>query len=287
MAQDAITSRRCCAMHIFVTGLGGYLGRAIAAHAPDVSGTIRSRPVPIEAAYAVDVRDSDALAMALDASRPEAIIHTAYVQDGPDARSINVDGSATVARAARVRGLRLVHMSTDVVFDGTLGRPIREDDPTAPLTQYGATKADAERAVLAAHPDAVLVRTSLIYGGAEPSNHERTALDPERTFYTDEIRCPIAVADLAAAVIELAARPQISGPLHVAGADAVSRFEFAQLIARASGRDPESVRGAPRPLDRPGDLRLDCSRANALLRTRIRGARTVLGGPGSGARRSS
>jgi dTDP-4-dehydrorhamnose reductase len=252
---------------VFVTGLRGYLARAIADLDPSVSGAARP---------AVDVRDATAVAAALDAARPNAVIHTAYVQDGPDVRSTNVDGSATVARAARARGLRLVHMSSDVVFSGRLARPLREDDPVDPITEYGRTKADAEAAVLAEHPDAVLVRTSLIYGGSEPSRHEQLALDPSARFYEDEIRCPVAAPDLAAAVLELAHRPDIRGPLHVAGADAVSRLDFARLVAAANGRDPGSVRGAPRPDNRPGDLRLDCSRARGLLRTRLRGVREVL-----------
>jgi dTDP-4-dehydrorhamnose reductase len=255
-------------MHLFVTGLAGYLGRALATLEPGATG--------ISGRAAADVRDAAAVAAALDAARPDAVIHTAYVQDGPDARSINVDGSAVVARAARERGLRLVHVSTDVVFSGHLGRPIREDDPPDPVTDYGRTKADAEAAVADAHPEAAIVRTSLIYGGAQPSRHEQLALDPSMTFYEDELRCPISVPDLAAALIELAARPEIHGPLHVAGADAVSRLEFARLVVAANGGDPHAVKGAPRPPDRPGDLRLDCSRAEALLATRPRGVRAVL-----------
>jgi dTDP-4-dehydrorhamnose reductase len=256
-------------MRVFVTGLGGYLGRAIAALEPDASG--------ITGRAAADVRDAEAVAAALDAARPQAVVHTAYVQDGPEARSVNVDGAAVVAHAACERGLRLVHVSTDVVFSGRLGRPIREEDPLDPVTDYGRTKADAEAAVVAEHPAAVLVRTSLIYGGAEPSNHERTALDPTLTFYEDEIRSPIAAPDLAAALLELAALPAIRGPIHVAGADPVSRLEFARLVASANGRDPDAVRGGRRPAERPGDLRLDCSRAQALLETRVRGVREVLG----------
>jgi dTDP-4-dehydrorhamnose reductase len=110
----------------------------------------------------------------------------------------------------------------------------------------------------------VLVRTSLIYGGATPSRQEQLAREPGMKFYEDEIRCPIRAPDLAAACLELARRPEISGPLHVAGPDAVSRLEFARLFA-------PDAEGARRPPDRPGDLRLDCSRANALLETRIRG----------------
>ena len=123
------------------------------------------------------------------------------------------------------------------------------------------------------------MRTSLIYGG-QPSSHERAALevaDGERdmTFFTDERRCPIAVADLAAAVLELAAL-DIAGPLHVAGADALTRLEFARLICAHHGRDPDVLRGAPGGPERPKQIVLDCSRARALLRVRLRGAREVL-----------
>lgn len=274
-------------MRVFVTGLGGYLGHAIAAAAlHPVAGTVRARPAPPGThALRVDVRDERAVGAALDEAPPDAVIHTAYVQGGADERSINVDGAAAVARAAATRGLRLVHLSSDVVFGGDLGRPVREEDPPAPMTAYGATKAEAEAAVAAAHPGAVLVRTSLIYGGAEPSDHEQRALDAQMTFYDDEIRCPVAAGDLAAAVLELAARPDITGPLHVAGVDAVSRLDFARLVRAANGLDPP-VLGGPHPPGRPGDITLDCSRARALLRTRLRGVREVLGDPLTGASRS-
>src|SRR3954469_14047838 len=259
-------------MRVFVTGLGGYLGRAIAALDPEATGIAgRNKSALTPGCYSADVRDADAVGAALDAVRPAAVIHTAYVQDGPDARSINVEGSAVVARAAYERRLRLVHVSSDVVFGGMLGRPIRGDDPVDPITDYGRTKAAGEAAVQREHPEAVVVRTSLIYGGAEPSRHERLARDPAMTFYEDEIRCPIAAPDLGAALLERARRPAIAGPLHVAGSAPVSRLDFARLVAG------DSVKAARRPPDRPGDLRLDCSRADNLLATRLRGVREVLG----------
>jgi dTDP-4-dehydrorhamnose reductase len=245
-------------MRVFVTGLGGYLGQAIVALEPDASG--------IAGRAEADVRDAAAVAAALDTAQPDAVIHTAYIQDGPDARSTNVDGSAVVAEAARARGLRLVHLSTDVVFSGQMQRPLREDDVPDPITDYGRTKADAETAVTAAHPEAVLVRTSLIYGGATPSRQEQLAREPGMKFYEDEIRCPIRAPDLAAACLELARRAEITGPLHVGGPDAVSRLEFAHLFT-------PDAEGARRPPDRPGDLRLDSSKAYSLLETRIRGVR--------------
>jgi dTDP-4-dehydrorhamnose reductase len=126
----------------------------------------------------------------------------------------------------------------------------------------------------------VLVRTSLIYGGPEPGPQERFALEAadglrDFTFFTDESRCPIAVADLAAAVLELS-ELEIAGPLHVAGTDALTRLEFARLICAHHGRDPAALRGQPGGPDRPKHVVLDCSRARALLRVRLRGAREVL-----------
>jgi dTDP-4-dehydrorhamnose reductase len=90
------------------------------------------------------------------------------------------------------------------------------------------------------------------------------------TFYDDEIRCPIQVGDLASALLELAAT-DLSGVLHVVGADAVSRAELAELVRR------RKVRHVSAPANRPLDCSLDSSRARALLGTELRGVRTVLG----------
>ena len=183
---------------------------------------------------------------------------------------VNRDGAANVARAAR--GLRLVHLSTDVIFSGAKGRYVEDDDPD-PVTDYGASKAAAEALVREAHPDALLVRTSLIYGGpgTPESKHERNARDPGFTFFTDELRSPVQVGDLAAAVLELV-EADVGGILHVAGADDVSRCEFARLVAG------DAVRCAPIPPEavRPHDCTLDSSRARGILRTRLRGCREVL-----------
>jgi dTDP-4-dehydrorhamnose reductase len=138
--------------------------------------------------------------------------------------------------------------------------------------------------VAAAAPDAVIVRTSLIYGGDRPGAHEHMVLDAlegrrDVAFFSDELRCPIVAADLAGALLDLARQP-VSGLLHVAGTDTVSRFEFAQLVAESRGSDPALLRSAlssasvPR---RPLNCALDCSRAAGLLATPIRGVRVVLG----------
>jgi dTDP-4-dehydrorhamnose reductase len=247
-------------VRLHVTGATGYLGSELVRLTPDAS-TER-----------VEVRDEAAVRELFERVRPDVVIHTAYRQDGDGAYETNVDGSANVARAAAAAGARLLHLSTDVVFCGKCkgGGVYVERDRPCPVTDYGAAKADAEVAVGREHPDALIVRTSLIYGGEPPSKHEVAARTPGYTFYTDEFRNPISLRDLTRALLELAAL-DVSGPLHVAGADSVSRHEFAELLARCP------VPGARAPDDRPKNCSLSSSRAQALLRTRLRGVREVLG----------
>ena len=242
-------------MRLHVTGATGYLGSELLRLRPDASGE------------RVEVRDASAVRELFDRVRPDVVIHTAYRQDD---REITVEGAENVACAAATVRARLVHLSTDVVFDGRKGSPYTEEDSPSPATEYGRAKAEAEARVVHAHPGALLVRASLIYGGPEPSKHELAARDSSRTFFTNEIRNPVQVGDLAASLLELT-ELHVSGPLHVAGADAVSRAEFAELIAGAR------VRTEPAPELRPLDCSLDSSRAQALLRTRLRGVREVLG----------
>ena len=257
-------------MRLLVTGGAGYLGSELvrsAAHAGwAVRGTWWTRQPALEAEWVhADIRDEQAMRRA--AEGVDVVVHTAYRQRD-DAWSTNVDGSRAVARAAR--GVRLVHLSSDIVFSGERGH-YREEDEPAPVNDYGRSKAEAERVVRAEHPDALIARTSLLYGGLEPGPQEQLARAGS-TFFVDEIRSPVAVGDLADALLELAAR-DIGGILHLGGADDVSRYDLALLLGADSARI-EAARTTP---DRAPDVSLDSSRARALLATRLRGVREVLG----------
>jgi dTDP-4-dehydrorhamnose reductase len=259
---------------LLITGGSGYLGRTLAAVAGGRGWSATAASFRQDGPVRVDVCDRAAVAALVERTRPDAIVHAAYQQQGAGAWDVTVEGSATVADVAEAAGARLVHLSTDVVFDGRAGRPYREDDPVSPLTDYGRAKSAAELRVAVAAPGAVLVRTSLIYGGPgrPPSKYERAAADPDATFYTDEVRCPVQVDDLAAAVLELCGL-DVAGPLHVAATEAVTRWELATLM---SGR---MVAGAPAPAGRPLDCRLDSSRALGLLSAPLRGVSEVLAPP--------
>jgi dTDP-4-dehydrorhamnose reductase len=254
---------------LLVTGGCGYLGRELVARAPsrgwEVRATWFERPPQGEGEWVrLDVRAGGAVRAAVEGV--DAVVHTAYRQGEGEWR-VNVDGSEAVARASE--GRRLVHLSTDLVFRGDRGR-YREDDEPDPVNSYGRSKAEAERRVAALRPNATLVRTSLIYGGRKPGPQERLARDNKR-FFVDELRSPVHVADLADAILELLLL-DVRGPLHVAGADDVSRFDFAVLL----GAEPAQLEAAHTTPDRARDVTLDSSRARDLLRTPLRGVHEVL-----------
>jgi dTDP-4-dehydrorhamnose reductase len=248
---------------LLVIGAGGYLGGELLRRAPEAAAPSSSE---------LDVRDEAALFDFFTRTGPRAVVNVAYRRGD---RATTCDGAIHVARAASVVGARLVHVSTDLVFDGEKGSPYVEEDDPAPVNDYGRDKADAERGVLDACPDAAVVRTSLIYGGPEPGPQERMAADPDAAFFTDEYRCPVQVGDLAAALLELASSAH-AGVLHVAGADSVSRHQLAELL---SGGPVRAASQADAAEARPRDCSLSIERARGLLRAPLRGVREVLNAP--------
>jgi len=244
-------------MRILVTGGAGYLGSELRRQVPDALATWHR--APLEGGIRLDVRDDEAVHRVLLKHGPDVVIHTAYAMG--DAETIT-RGSRNVALAAHRVDARLIHLSTDLVFDGEQGAPYAEDAEPRPVSPYGQAKLEAEALVRSHHREALVVRTSLLIGGAGPQ--EALAQRDDVVFHTDEIRCPTRVDELAAALLELAARDE-TGILHVAAPDAVSRYELARVLG---ARDPH---GAPTPPGRARNVALDSTRAAALLATKLRG----------------
>lgn len=228
----------------------------------------------------LDVTDGDAVHALVADLRPAAIIHTAYQMSGPDMERVIVDGSRHIAQAAGAA--RLVHMSTDVVFDGQRGH-YRESDLLHPVHAYGRAKAAAEAIVRQTAPSAAIVRTSLVYGFDPPDPRTAWTLDSARglndiTLFTDEFRCPIFAPDLADALLELAA-DDWAGPLHIAGAERLSRYEFGRRLCQAVGVDPDRLKPAlahDSGLIRPLDCSLDTTLGRHRLTTPLRGVTQVV-----------
>jgi dTDP-4-dehydrorhamnose reductase len=233
----------------------------------------------------LDLTDRDCVARVIEAVAPRAIINAAGLvvvdeseRDPQHAFAINCEGPAHLAAAAARAAIPLLHLSSDYVFDGGNGAPYREDDALAPVNVYGRSKVAGEEAVLAAHPGAIVVRTSWVYG-PYGVNFLTTMLrlaaaqDVVRVV-ADQCGTPTAGADLARALLDMIARVAARQPeakpgiYHVAGGGEATWLGFAEAIfagwARRGYRiprvQPVPLAEWPGPALRPRDTRLDCSK---------------------------
>lgn len=273
-------------MKALVTGAAGQLGRALVARLGGSAAFPRD---------ALDVRDGEAVRRAVLEAQPEIVFNaSAYNKvDGAESEpaeafAVNAMGPLHLARACREAGARLVHVSTDYVFDGSGHRPWREDDRPAPLGAYGASKLAGEHLVAAAGLEHLIVRTSGVLGtGASRSKGgsfvERIvararAGDPLRVV-ADQTLAPTYAADLAEALLALVA-DGARGLWHVTGEGSCTWHELAVAALAAAGIEaPVSAISSldlGAPARRPPYSVLDTARYRARALPRVRSWREVL-----------
>jgi dTDP-4-dehydrorhamnose reductase len=233
-----------------ILGAGGQVGRALAATAPPGAALVALDRT------GCDIADRNAVEQAIGAAAPDLVVNAAAytavdrAESEPEAAErLNAQAPGWIAAASRAAGARFVHISTDFVFDGRAGSPYRPDAATNPQSVYGRTKRDGELAVLAACPDALIVRTAWVYaaaGGNFVNTMLRLMAQRDRlTVVADQIGTPTFAASLAAALWTLA-QGKARGIHHYTDAGAASWYDFAVAVheeGQAAGL-----------LDRPVDI---------------------------------
>jgi dTDP-4-dehydrorhamnose reductase len=259
-----------------VTGAGGQLGAALLGHltARGLRGVGRDSRL--------DVCDTAAVGALLEAAGPAPRVllnAAAYTDvdgcetDPARAQAVNAVAPGALAELCRETGVRFVHVSTDFVFDGKGSTPLREGDPVAPLSAYGRTKLAGERAVLAAAPESLVVRTSWVFGRgrnfiAAICRKARALVEAGEgealRVVADQVGSPTYAEDLASGLVALVERGA-TGLYHLANRGSASRIELARFALSHAGLgipcDPVTTSEYPLPAARPLYTVLDCERA--------------------------
>ena len=266
-------------MKALILGAGGQVGRALIVAAPR-----KSMIVPLSRGEC-DLSDEVEVRAQIEVHRPDFVFNAAaYTSvdkaetDPATARLVNGMAPGWIAEASASIGARLVHLSTDFVFDGGVPYPLAPSSPVRPINVYGASKLEGERAVMRAQPEALIVRTAWVYA-AEGANFMRTMLRllqerDEVRVVADQIGTPTWAASLADALWRLAAMSAV-GIHHFTDAGLASWYDFAVAIqeeARTAGLlgrpariVPISTSDHPTPARRPAFSVLDKSATWALL----------------------
>ncbi len=238
---------------VLVIGAGGQLGRYLCTELQDagydVIGLGHAAGDGIDAA--VDISHASAVRDVFADNQPDAVIHAAAYTDvdgcekNPDrANQVNHLGSKNIAEASTRAGAWLVAIGTDFVFSGESNERYAEDAEVGPISVYGQSKLDGERAVLASGDSFAVARTSWVFGG-EGKHFPRTVVSMLQdrgamSVVDDEVSSPTYAGDLARALVALIPlRP--SGVLHLSNEGVVSRYQFAREVARIAGLDPGAV----------------------------------------------
>jgi dTDP-4-dehydrorhamnose reductase len=244
-------------MKILVTGASGLLGlnlslMEIGAHS--IVGVDRSKlaGTPFEIIKA-DLLDPEVEHRILDTVKPDTVIHTAALanleacEEQPEtARLLNSELPGELADACARRGIRMIHISTDAVFDGTKDGVYTEEDVPNPQGIYAQTKLEGERNVLSANPGALVVRVNFFGWSLSGTRSlpeffiNKLSAGKKAQGFTDVFFCPLFVGDLAEILIKTFAQG-LSGIYHVVGSESLSKHDFGIAVARQFGLDARLI----------------------------------------------
>lgn len=269
---------------LLITGGSSYLGQhllplALSRHQTSYT-YFTNDPLQAPSAYQLDVCDSTAVQKLVKQLKPQIIIHTVGSNRSTDMANVITSGTHHITEAAELAGARLIHISSDVVFNGQ-DAPYAEDAPRTPIHAYGKAKAAAE-IIAGKHPDHAVVRTSLIYGLQIMDRGTAWIVEALRnnrpvTLFSDQRRNPVWANTLSLACIELATNAY-QGVLNVAGEQILTRAEFGlRMLDWWRIKDRSSLTVGPSDHEKwPADCTLDLSRAKAVLNTPQPGVDAVL-----------
>ncbi|MGW8287255.1 MAG: dTDP-4-dehydrorhamnose reductase, partial [Desulfobulbales bacterium] len=223
-------------MKILITGANGQLGWELQRAAPKDFEIITLSRLDL------DITDNAAVESAFQEFSPELVINAAAYtavdkaeNEKAKAFAVNGDGAANVAKAATDIKARLIHISTDFVFDGLKSQPYLPDDETNPVSMYGASKLQGEQAVLAeTEGNALILRTGWVYS-SHGSNFVKTMLRlmaerDEISVVSDQVGTPTWSNGFAGAIYKFAAKPEVQGIYHWSDAGIASWYDFAVAI---------------------------------------------------------
>ncbi|MFT3878930.1 MAG: SDR family oxidoreductase [Gemmatales bacterium] len=278
-------------MRILITGASGHLGRRLVKEACQAGHKVwawtsprdnAAPPSDLSATFAsVEMTNPLQVAEAYSQIRPMAVIHAAALanvaecyRDPIRAYRVNAEATRQLAGLCVADIARLIYVSTDLVFDGTQGN-YQEDDTPRPLSQYGKSKLDGERAVIH-HPGLLVARVSWLIGTGTPRRAH--FLDQQIAtlrqgqplqLFRDEWRSPLGMDAAAQALLALAAS-DVSGVLHLGGPERLSRYEMGCILAKRLGTNPNLVQSIEQsemktPEPRPSDVSFNSTRWRQLM----------------------
>jgi len=272
-------------MRILLAGASGLVGAEVARQAAGAGHVVVglvgrwTDAIPgLAEMHAVDLANGNAATEWVRRVRPQIVINAAAISEPAACESNPPVFPASFAAAAKEISARFIHISSEQVFDGN-NPPYRVDDLPSPINLYGRQKVESEQLVLAASENAAIVRAPLLLGNSlsgKRSPHEKLfelwAGGGQARFYVDEFRQVCTAGNLAAALLEIATRPDLRGVFHWAGAELSSRYELGRRIAARFGVPPTLVAPLHRAetpaisAKRPANLALDLAPLNKELR---------------------